>query len=275
LTKLLVQFTQKIPFQQLPVQVRIYQPVMYGLGLGSVASGFAIVIKLLKIRYLKQKENERLQKQKISTELQTIKTNFHPHFLSAALQNISDLIRNNSPQSSEVILKLSDLLSYILYENEEELIPLEQELLMVKDYLNLEKTFYGNRIVINLNEQGDLSGKTIAPLILLSLIQNCCEQFLISLQQKLTIDIEAIADNKKFIFRLSCNGYYENINGIPHQNNGLNQALRRIQVTYPGKHKLETHSENGFFSMLLMLEPGAILHAAQMKTAENVIYESA
>ena len=275
LTKLWAQFTQSLPFQQLPIQIRIFQPVIYGLGLGTAASGFAIIIKLLKVRYLKQKENERLQQQKISTELQMIKTNFHPHFLSNALQNISDLIRNRSTQSSAVILKLSDLLSYILYESEEELIPLEQELQMMRDYLDLEKTFYGNRIMINLKEQGDITGKTIAPLILLSLVQNCCEQFLISLQQKLNIDIESTAEDKKFIFRLSCNGYYENINGIPRQNTGLNQALRRIQVTYPGKHKLETHSENGFFSMVLILEPEAIFQNPLMKTEEKAFYESA
>ena len=275
LTKLLVQFNQKVPFSQLPVQITIFQPVIYGLGLGTAASGFAIIIKLLKIRYLKQKENERLQQQKISTELQMIKTNFHPHFLSDALQNISELIRNHSTQSPAVILKLSDLLSYILYESEEELIPLEQELLMVRDYLDLEKTFYGNRIVINLKDQGDITGKTIAPLILLSLVQNCCEQFLISLQQKLNMDIETTAEDKKFIFRLSCNGYYENINGIPRQNTGLNQALRRIQVTYPGKHKLEAHSENGFFSMLLILEPEVVSQDLLKKSEEKTLYEPA
>lgn len=275
LTKLLVQFTQNLPFQQLPVQITVFQPVTYGLGLGFVASGFAIIIKLLKVRYLKQKENERLQHQKISTELQMIKTNFHPHFLSDALQNISELIRNHSSQAPTVILKLSDLLSYILYRNEEDLIPLEQELLMLRDYLDLEKIFYGNRIVINLKEQGEITGKKIAPLILLSLVQNCCEQFLISLQQKFNIDIEIKAEDRKVIFLLSCNGYYENINGIPQQNTGLNRALRRIQVIYPNRHKLETHLKNGFFSMTLILEPESISRYTQKKTGQKVFYESA
>ncbi len=275
LTNVLIQYIQKIPINKLPPQLAIYQSVIYGLGLGLAASGFAIIIKLLKIRYLKQKENERLQRQKISTELQMIKTNFHPHFLSDALQNISDLIRNSSAQSAEVILKLSDLLSFILYESEEALISLEQELLMMKDYLDLEKTFYGKRIVINLKEQGDFTGKTIAPLILLSLVQNCCEQFLISLQQKLTIDVETKEEDRKFIFRLSCNGYYENINGIPQKNAGLNQALRRIEMIYPGQHRLETHSENGFFSMTLILDPEAISPNNQKETQENIIYEFA
>ncbi len=275
LTKLWALLTQPVPFQQLPVQIRIFQPVIYGLGLGCAASGFAIILKLLKVRHLKQKENERLQQQKITTELQMIKTNFHPHFLSAALQNISELIRNRSPQSPEVILKLSDLLSFTLYESEEELIPLEQELFMIRDYLALEKTFYGSRISVSLKQHGDISGKTIAPLILLSLVQNCCEQFLISLQQKLTIEIESIAGDKKFIFNLGCNGYYESINGIPQQNTGLNQALRRIQAVYAGKHKLETYTENGFFSMLLILEPEAISPDTRKKIEEELFYEPA
>jgi sensor histidine kinase YesM len=275
LTKLLVQFTQKLPFEQLPVQIRIFQPVIYGLGLGLTASVFAIIIKLLKVRYLKEKENKRLQQQKISTELQIIKSNFHPHFLSDALQHISDLIRNHSTQTPAVILKLSDLLSYILYENEEDLIPLEQELLMMRDYLDLEKTFYGNRIMINLKENGNIAGKTIAPLILLSLVQNCCEQFLISLQQKLSIDIEINAEERKIIFRLSCNGFYENVNGIPTQNTGLHQSLRRIQVTYPCNHKLVTHFENGFFSMILILESGVVSQNLLKKSEEKTWYEPA
>ena len=258
LTKLWVQLTQPVSFQQLPIQIRIFQPVIYGLGLGLAASGFAIIIKLLKIRYLKQKENERLLQQKIDTELQTIKTNFHPHFLSNALQNISGLIRSRSKQSAEVILKLSDLLSFILYESEAIWIPLEQELKMMKDYLELEKIFYGNRISVSLKEQGDVSGKNIAPLILLSLVQNCCEQGLISLQQKLTLDIETKTQADKFIFRLGCNGYYENINGTPQQNTGLNQALRRIQMIYQDKHQLKTHAGNGYFSMTLVLEPETV-----------------
>ena len=275
ITKLFSPFIQKLSFQQLPRQIMLFQPVIYGLGLGLVASGCAMIIKLIKIRYLKQKENERLQQQKITTELQTIKTNFHPHFLSDALQNISDLIHNRSVQSPQLILKLSDLLSFILYESEEDLIPLEQELQMIRDYLELEKNFHGSRIVINVKAQGNATGKTIAPLILLSLVQNCCEQCLISLQQKLNIDVETEAADKKIVFRLSCNGYYENINGIPHQNTGLNQSLRRIQAIYGNKHKLETHSANGFFSLLLILEPEFFPTNAIRKTELNPFYEFA
>ncbi|MGH2564343.1 MAG: sensor histidine kinase, partial [Ginsengibacter sp.] len=258
LTKALVQLTQKIPFNQLPLQIKVFDPIVYGVGLGTAASGFAIIVKLLKYRYLKQKENERLQKQKINTELQMIKTNFHPHFLSDALKNIADLIRKHSTQSPAVILSLSDLLSYILYDNEKNWVPMEQELQMVKAYFNLEKIFYANRIIINMDQQGDVSEMRIAPLVILSLIQNTCEKLLLSLQQKLTINISIKAENNRFFFEMACNGYYDTLNGMANQKSALRYALQRIQVLYAGKHLLETNSDNGFFSIQLVLEPEAV-----------------
>lgn len=275
LTKVLALLTQKIPFDQLPLQTKVFDPIIYGVGLGMAASGFAIIVKLLKYRYLKQKENERLQKQKINTELQMIKTNFHPHFLSDALKNIADLIRNHSTQSPAVILSLSDLLSYILYDNEKEWVPMEQELQMVKAYFNLEKIFYANRIIINMDQQGDVSEMRIAPLVILSLIQNTCEQLLLSLQQKLTINIHIKTENKRLFFEMKCNGYYEHIKGIANQASALSHALRRVQVLYAGKHLLETNSHNGFFSIQLVLEPEVLYGKPETESIEKTLYATA
>ena len=77
ITKLYVLLTQNVAFNQLPVQIRVFQPIIYGLGLGTASGVFAGVARLLKIHYLEQKENERLEKLKIITELEIIKTHFH------------------------------------------------------------------------------------------------------------------------------------------------------------------------------------------------------
>jgi LytS/YehU family sensor histidine kinase len=108
--------------------------------------------------------------------------------------------------------------------------------------------------VIHLREQGELKGITIAPLIIVSIVQHCCEQSLLSLQQKLIIDIEIKAQDCQLVFHLSCNGYYENINGIPQQNSSLTQVLKRVQALYPNRHSIETHLDNGVFSLKLFLE---------------------
>ncbi|MDB5221956.1 MAG: hypothetical protein JWN83_623 [Chitinophagaceae bacterium] len=254
ITKVYVLLTQEIAFNQSPVQVSVFQPIIYGLGLGTAAGVFAGVARLLKIHYLEQKENERLEKLKIITELEIIKNHFHPHFLSDALQNISHLIRNHSAQAPNAVLKLADLLSYFLYENERERVPLEQEMQMVNDYLELEKIFYGDRIVIHFREPEKKNNIYIAPLIIVAIVQHCCEQSLLSLQQKLVIEIDLKTQNNQLEFSLHCNGYYENINGTLQQTGGLNHVMKRVEMLYPGKHRMETDLKNGMFSLKLFID---------------------
>jgi len=275
ITKLYALLTQKVAFDQLPIQITMFQPIIYGLGLGTASGVFAGVARLLKIHYQEQKENERLEKLKIITELEIIKTHFHPHFLSHALQNISQLIRTHSAQAPNAILKLADLLSYFLYENEKERVPLEQEMQMVDAYLELEKIFYDDRIVIHLRKSEGKNDIHIAPLIIIAIVQHCCEQSLLSLQQKLVVEIDLKTQNNQLEFLLHCNGYYEKINGTLHQGAGLNQVLKRVEMLYPHKHKMETLSNNGMFSLKLILESENIPAIPIDKAKMKLTYESA
>lgn len=275
ITKLYVLLTQKVPFNQLSIQIRWFQPIIYGLGLGSASGVFAGVARLLKIHYLEQKENERLEKLKITTELEIIKTHFHPHFLSDALQNISHLIGSHSAQAPNAILKLADLLSYFLYENEKGRVPLEQEIQIVNTYLELEKIFYEDRIVIHFREPEEKNNIQIAPLIIVSIVQHCCEQSLLSLQQKLVVEINLETQNNQLEFLLHCNGYYENINGTMQHNAALIQVIKRVEVLYPGKHQMETHLKNGMFSLKLFLESENTQATMNEKTEMKIVYEPA
>ena len=205
--------------------------------------------------------------------MEIIKTHFHPHFLSDALQNISRLIRVHSAEAPNAILKLADLLSYFLYENEKERVPLEQETQIMHDYLDLEKIFYGDRIVIHFKKPEEKNNIYIAPLIVVSIVQHCCEQSLLSLQQKLVVEIDLKTQNNQLEFSLQCNGYYENINGSLQQNTELNQVMKRVEVLYPGKHKIESYLKNGMFSLTLSLESEGAppINKTEMKLA----YETA
>ena len=153
---------------------------------------------------------------------------------------------------------------------------LEQETQIVHDYLELEKIFYGDRIVIDFKEPEEKNNNIhIAPLIIVSIVQHCCEQSLLSLQQKLVVDIDLKTQNNQLEFSLHCNGYYENINGSLQQNTGLNQVMKRVDVLYPGKHKMETHLKNGMFSLKLFLESENIVPTAIDKVETKSAYVSA
>ena len=146
-----------------------------GLGLTMAVSGFATVIKLMKTYYAENSENERLQQQKSNHELQLLKSQLNSRFLFDALQSIQQHVRHQSPSSPGLVLKLSDLLSYILYENDEMSVPLKREIEMIEGYLKLEKECHGNRIDIQVTQQGKIDEKRIAPLVLLPLVESCFE----------------------------------------------------------------------------------------------------
>lgn len=275
LTELLAQLTGNEPFSKVPVQYRLFQPIAYGLGLSLSASGFAGVIKLLKIRYLRQKENERLQQQKIATEIQLIKTQFHPYFLSGALRQISWLLRHHCDQAPMAILKLADLLNYILYQNEQEIIYLEKERQLIEEYLALEKFLYGDRLNVHLHAPGNVGERKISPLIFLSLVQNCCGHFLAAGSRKLSIIISIKVENKLSIFSLSCRASYRNKASLPQQTVDLSPVERRLQVAYAGRYQLNTHSEQGNFSLQLKLEGDSAPQPSVTNVLKTARYEPA
>ena len=106
---------------------------------------------------------------------------------------------------------------------------------MVNAYLELEKIFYGDRIVIHCREPEEKNRIQLAPLIIVSIVQHCCEQSLLSLQQKLVVDIELKTLKHQLEFTLRCNGYHESINGSLQQNAGLNQVAKRKYSRQPVK----------------------------------------
>ncbi len=252
ITLLLARLTTNVPFQNLPVAFKWFQPVRYGIGLPLTSSLLVTIIELFKTWHIGQKENEALQRQKINTEMQLLKTQFQPNFLYDSLQHLYNLIRKHSAKSPEIIFKLSDLLSYILYENEKERVPLEKELEIIKTYLSLKKTFYSNRLWIELNQINEVKDIIIAPLLILSMVENCLEKFLHSLKQTLSLKLEIKTEQNEIDLLLECKSNSKK--GLSHGDNQWIKSLKRIEILYAGKYKFDAHSENGITRLLLILK---------------------
>lgn len=120
--------SKKLPFSQIDFSANKYHALVNGLFVPFMLYGIAAGIKFSKKWFLQQRENERLAKQKLATELQLLKTSIHPRFLFHALHTVEKQMAHFSAQSSALILQLADLLSYILYENDAAWVPLEKEL---------------------------------------------------------------------------------------------------------------------------------------------------
>ena len=210
----------------------------------------AAVIKLIKRWYLKQKEKERIEKEKLITDLQLMKAQIRPGFLFNSLDQIYDAAQKNSPQAPELLLKLADLLSYLLYECEEPKVPLEKELTMMKEYMALEKARHGNRLELETVLKGDAPGKKIAPLLLLPFIENSFKHCGYQDEQP-WINLDISIENEILSMKL--------INGVdPAKTKVSTQEImnveKRLQLLYPGKHELKKYVENEIYVVLLKIK---------------------
>ncbi|HEY4150805.1 MAG TPA: histidine kinase, partial [Chitinophagaceae bacterium] len=153
--------------------VRVFLSLMAGLRGGITIGGFAATIKLMKYWYNKERKNLQLQKENAESQLQLLKAQVHPHFLFNTLNNIYSFTQNSTPTGSRLIMGLSDMLRYILYECNQPLVPLDKELKMLRDFTMLEQVRYDNGLDMHITLPDNTQGLYIAPLLLLPFVENC------------------------------------------------------------------------------------------------------
>lgn len=213
----------------------------------------AAIIKLMKYWWLKQKEKENLEREKISTELELLKAQIRPGFLFNALNNIYAYSLAASPRASEMLLKLSDLLSYMLYECDKPLVLVEKEIEMMKEYITLEKIGQNENLEMEVSVKGGLSGKTIAPFLLLPFIENSFKQCR-KMMEHPWVTMEIKIEEGIFSMKL-VNGMMADSYGQPDRpNNQLANVQKRLTLLYPEKHELKIGQEQEMFVVLLKIE---------------------
>ena len=214
----------------------------------------AAAIKLGKRWYLKQKEKERLEKEKLITDLQLMKAQMRPDFLFNSLDQIYKFAKKKSPEAPELLLKLADLLSYLLYECDEPKVSLEKELNMMKEYMALEKARYGSRLELETVIKGEVGNRQIAPLLLLPFIENSFKHCSNEAEQP-WINLQISLENETLLMKL--------INGVAlgykEPGNSVHEIInieKRLQLLYPGKYELKRYVENEIYIVLLKINLG-------------------
>ena len=202
----------------------------------------AAAIKLIKRWYLKQKEKERIEKEKLVTDIQLMKAQIRPGFLFNSLDQIYYASKKNSSRAQELLLKLADLLSYLLYECDEAKVPLEKELKMMKEYMILEKARFGDGLDLETVIKGDPGNKKIAPLLLLPFIENSFKQRSDETEQPwINLDIKIDDDNLSLKL---IHGVLTTNSEDGSTSSAISNIEKRLQLLYPGKHELKKYVEH-------------------------------
>jgi sensor histidine kinase YesM len=214
----------------------------------------AVTIKLLKHWWLKQKEKEQLEREKINAELQLLRAQIHPGFLFNTLNNIYALALAGSPKTPDILLKLSDLLSYMLYECDQTQVPLDNEITMMEDYMALEKIRFGERLEMEIQIKGNTYGKTITPFLLLPFIENSFKHCSNMVEERpwlnLVLTIEDNSLNMKLANGLSTGASDESLQNI----------TMRLQALYLENYELKAKAAEEMFVVTLKIPLERISH---------------
>ena len=243
-----------VPIQQLMgfgyIPEKGFQPHSYLCMTTSVAS--PMIVKFFKRWTIKQKAWMHAQQEKVSAQLQLLKARLHPHFLLNTLNNIYAFALHNSPKTPQMVLRLSSLLSYMLYECKAEEVLLEKELEVMKNYIELEKERYGEKIDISINIEGDIQDEYISPLLILPFLENAFKHGTSEHLDRpwMSVDV-AVKDHI-----LNCKVLNSKNELVPFHDNGvgISNVKKRLEFLYPGKYDLKLTDEGEFFAVSLVLE---------------------
>ncbi|MCG2614590.1 histidine kinase [Terrimonas sp. NA20] len=234
-----------------PRSISIGVAMLAGLRGAVTIGGIAAAIKLMKCFYEKQQAALTLEKEKINAELQMLKAQLHPHFLFNTLNNIYSLTQDVSIKASGMIMRLSGMLRYMLYEGSKASVPLNKELQMINDYIQLEAIRYDKSLELSIAIP-DNTNAAIAPLILLPFVENAFKHGASKMIEQPWISLTIEMNGNHLSMKL-INGK-DNNKPDTEPGIGIANARKRLGLLYPQKHNLQISEEEEMFFVHLKIE---------------------
>jgi two-component system LytT family sensor kinase len=189
---------------------------------------------------------------KASAELSFLKAQINPHFLFNTLNNIYTLAVIKDDNAPDSIMKLSNIMRYVTDDATEDFVPLQNELDCINDYIELQRLRTGEKTIINVSFSGTIEQKKIAPLVLMTFIENVFK-YGISKHEWSVISITVLAAEKNILFFCENTIFSEN-KQTERSGIGLKNTMKRLEHLYPGKHMLVITNENGLYTVNLTLQ---------------------
>lgn len=201
-----------------------------------------------------QQDREAAEKETVNlkTELSFLRSQVSPHFMFNVLNNMVALARKGSQELEPSLIKLSSLLRYMLYETDEEKVPLEKEADYLQSYIDLQNQRFGRNVKTNVSFKGIEGNYYIEPMLLIPFVENAFKHG-IGLIEEAQIDIELTVENNDLQFLVK-NKFVETseikdkTSGI-----GLPNVVRRLNLLYKNRHSLLINKKDGWFAVSLQI----------------------
>ena len=199
----------------------------------------------------KQQSKKAIQ---LESELNVLKSQLNPHFLFNTLNNIYSLCQVNSKNAAPMVGKISEMMRYMIYDCNAQLVPLQKEIEYLQNYVDLNQLKSNRKLNVVLKVDGNPACLEVAPLLLINFLENGFKHGDISISDHGFISVRITVNDTELSFTMK-NSYREPQQGNDlHKGIGLQNVKHRLTLLYPDKHRLKIEKENGVFIVELALE---------------------
>jgi len=246
-------FLSNLNIQQMPPMSKNYVFILILVYLVVLIVSF---VNLLSYNFKTESENKELQNKILETqlqikdqELQYLKKQIHPHFLFNTLNTIYGFALKQSKETPDIILKLSNLLDYILYQINKPKVTLKEEVAHIKEYLELEKIRFQDTLIVSFMSDEIPEELQIAPMLLIPFVENAFKHGSI-IDGFLRVNIEIKISNENLSFRIK-NTVIKEVSERDHHGIGIENIKKRLDLLYHDDHELKLdHSGNWYEAQL-------------------------
>lgn len=189
--------------------------------------------------------------QRVASELAVLKLQISPHFLFNTLNNIRWLVRSGSEHAEEAVLKLSQLLRFILYQTDHDRIPLDQEVSSLRDYVTLQQLRLAENQALTFSTPEQIPQKVILPLLLIPIAENVFKygDFTSTFPNRINLTI----DGERLIFKTENRIRHELTRDEEASGIGLSNIKQRLILHYRDRHELTYTEKDNVFTLELQL----------------------
>lgn len=195
------------------------------------------------------------QKEKTVAELETLKNQINPHFLFNSINSIYSLVLKKSDIAPEALIKLSDAMRYIIYESNEESVPLEKEIVFITNFIELQKLRMSAKDQLEFEIDGKSNNLKIAPLLMIPIIENGFKYGIKGETEASFVIIKIrLADDSLRLIVKNNMGTVDDVERTKAKGMGLVNLKKRLELIYPEKHYLNIEQLDDTFSVNLKID---------------------
>ncbi len=203
----------------------------------------------------KQREVDELRASVKESELQFLKSQINPHFLFNNLNNLYSYAIDNSPKTPNIILELSSVLRYMLYDCKEKYVPLSKEIEHLQNFTRLHELQIEDRGSVIFKTENISSGYVIAPLILSVFLENAFKHSTASQSEDISIDV-GIKVTEQGLLQFECVNSFRPVTNTDDLSHGigLQNVKKRLEIIYPDAHQLTISETDTLYSVKLEMQ---------------------